>query len=96
MSENSIREVALPAIVDLDALDSIRDLMIDAVETGPVCVDGAAVERVATNGLLMLLCASKTAQRNKHDFAVTNLSEPMQSAIQRLGLSSAFATLDRG
>jgi anti-anti-sigma regulatory factor len=96
MSESSKREVVLPAIVDLDALDSIRDHMIDAIEHGPVSVDGESVERVATNGLLMLLCAAETAQRNKHDFAITNISVPMQSAIERLGLAPNFALLNRG
>jgi len=96
MSENSLQEVALPPIVDLDTLDSIRDRMIDAIEHGPVRVDGASVERVATNGLLMLLCAAQTAQQNKHDFAVVNLSEPMQSAVQRLGLAANFSSLNKG
>ncbi len=36
--------------------------MIDAVELGPVAVDGSRVERVATNALLMLVSAAETAQ----------------------------------
>jgi hypothetical protein len=41
------KTVALPAIVDLDALDTVRDRLIDAVELGPVAVSGKAVERVS-------------------------------------------------
>lgn len=96
MSESSVQEVALPAVVDLDTLDSVRDRMIEAVEHGAVAVRCSDVERVATNGLLMLLCAAETAQRENNDFTITNLSEPMKSAIERLGLASKFSPLDRG
>ncbi len=60
--------VALPAIVDLDALDHIRDELIDAVESGPVTVSAAAVERVATNALFMLLSAAE-----RHGAAILHL-----------------------
>ena len=48
---NSTKIMALPAVVDLDSLDVVRDGLIDAVETGPVEINAAAVERVATNAL---------------------------------------------
>jgi anti-anti-sigma regulatory factor len=88
--------VALPAVVDLDALDTVRDRLIDAVELGPVAVDGSRVERVATNALLMLVSAAETAKRNSYSFAITGASAPMRAAIARLGLTGAFAGLMRG
>ena len=51
--------VALPAIVDLDTLDVVRDGLIDAVEMGAVTVDASKVERVATNALFMLISAAE-------------------------------------
>ena len=88
--------VALPAIVDLDALDQVRDGLIDAVELGPVEVDASKVERVATNALFMLVSAAETARRNSYSFAIDGASAPMLAAIDRLGLSASFSGLMKG
>jgi anti-anti-sigma regulatory factor len=96
MANGDDKTVVLPAIVDLDALDGVRDRLLDAVETGPVIVNGAAVERVSTNALLMLISAAETARRNSFTFAVENASEPIYSAISRLGLDSHFAGMMKG
>ena len=88
--------VALPAIVDLDALDMVRDGLIEAVELGPVTVDASLVERVATNTLFMLISAAETAKRNSTDFAISGASAPIKAAIERLGLESAFSGLMKG
>lgn len=90
------RSVALPAIVDLDALDMVRDGLIEAVELGGVTIDASRVERVATNALLMLVSASETAKRNEFGFTITGASAPMQAAIERLGLSGSFSGLMKG
>ena len=91
-----IRVVALPSIVDLDALDLVRDGLIEAVELGAVAIDASRVERVATNALFMLVSAAETAKRNSFGFAITGTSAPMQAAIERLGLGSAFTGLMKG
>jgi len=90
------RSVALPAIVDLDALDIVRDGLIEAVELGAVSIDASRVDRVATNALLMLISASETAKRNEFGFTITGASAPMQAAIERLGLSGSFSGLMKG
>ncbi|GEM_PF-469346 len=90
------RVVALPAVVDLDALDIVRDGLIEAIETGAVTVDASRVERVATNALLMLVSAGETAKRNSFPFAIAMVSAPMQAAIDRLGLKGTFAGLMKG
>ena len=96
MAEGRSRTIALPAVVDLDALDNVRDKLLEAIDAGPVTVSGAAVERAATNSLLMLLSAAETARRNGFAFAVTAPSEPMQAAIDRLGLGATFAGMTKG
>ena len=96
MAQSRSKTVALPAIVDLDALDAIRDVLMDAVEAGPVTVSGAVVERVATNALFMLMSAAETALRNNFAFAVTEPSEPLRLAVERLGLGSQFAAMMEG
>lgn len=96
MAEVRAKPIALPAVVDLDALDSVRDRLIEAVDAGPVAVSGANVERVASNALLLLVSAAETARRNGFEFTLTKASEPMLSAIERLGLSPSFAGMMKG
>jgi anti-anti-sigma regulatory factor len=96
VAEGRSRTIALPAVVDLDALDNVRDKLLEALDAGPVTISCAAVERVATNSLLMLLSAAETARRNGSPFAVAALSEPMQAAIDRLGLGASFADMTKG
>jgi anti-anti-sigma regulatory factor len=96
MAKDSGKIVALPAIVDLDALDLIRDELIDAVESGPVRVAGKAVERVSTNALFMLLSAAETARRNNFGFAVSEPSASFQAAVERLGIGAQFAPIMEG
>ncbi|MBK8084404.1 MAG: STAS domain-containing protein [Devosia sp.] len=96
MAQARSKSIALPAIVDLDALDPIRDELIDAVDSGPVKVNGGKVERVATNALFMLLSAAETARRNNFSFAVTHASEPFRAAVARLGLGEQFAAITEG
>jgi anti-anti-sigma regulatory factor len=96
MADGLVKTVVLPAIADLDALDGVRDRLLDAVESGPVTVIGADVERVSTNALLMLVSAAETARRNSFAFAVEKASEPMLSAIARLGLQPHFAGMMKG
>ena len=96
MAEPLSKSVALPTIVDLDALDSIRDELLDAIDSGPVVVKGSAVQRVATNALFMLLAAAETARRNDNTFKVTGASEAFRSAVTRLGLGHQFAPILEG
>ena len=88
--------VALPAVVDLDALDFVRDGLIEAAELGPVTVDASQVERVSTNALFMLISAGETAKRNSMGFQIAGASAPIKAAIDRLGLGDAFSGLMKG
>jgi anti-anti-sigma regulatory factor len=96
MAASRSKIVALPAVVDLDAIDGVRDRLLEAIETGPVTVNGAKVERVATNALFMLLSAAESARRNSYSFAIAKPSDAMASAIERLGLGGHFAELTKG
>jgi hypothetical protein len=42
MAKTQVQSVALPRIVDLDALDDIRETLLDALHSGPVDVSGDA------------------------------------------------------
>jgi anti-anti-sigma regulatory factor len=88
--------VALPAVVDLDALDFVRDGLIEAMELGRVTVDASNVERIATNALFLLISAAETAKRSSMGFAISGASAPIKAAIERLGLGTAFSGLMKG
>lgn len=96
MAESRTKSIALPAIVDLDALDAVRDTLIDAVESGATTVNAAGVERVSTNALVMLISAAETARRNNFSFQVAQASAPMLAAIDRLGFAQGFAGMMKG
>lgn len=95
MAHQEASAITLPEVVDLDALDAIRDKLIDAVEDGAVTVVASAVQRVSTNGLLMLISAAETARRNHNEFAVDAPSAAMLAAIDRLGLGVQFSGMMR-
>lgn len=91
MAKQSKHTVALPEVIDLDAIDGIRDALIDALEEGPVAVQAGAVERVSTNALLLLVSAAETARRHQFDFTIEAPSAAMSAAIERLGLTAQFS-----
>lgn len=96
MSTKADTSITLPAVIDLDSLDGIRDGLLDAIEAGPVAIGAGAVERVSTNALFMLISAAETARRNHFEFAIVQPSAALSSAIERLGLSAQFSGMMRG
>jgi len=96
MAKTQVQSVALPRIVDLDALDDIRETLLDALHSGPVDVSADAVERVSTNALFMLLSAAETARQAKFSFTISRASDTMAASIEKLGLTPAFAPVLKG
>jgi anti-anti-sigma regulatory factor len=96
MAAASSTRVTLPASIDLDAIEGVRDSLMDALDAGPVSISGAEVERVSTNALIMLISAAETARRNSFAFDIADVSAPMGAAIERLGLSAQFAGMMKG
>ncbi len=91
MAHKTSTAFELPAIIDLDAIDAIRDQLADALEEGSVVVGAGAVERVSTNGLLLMVSAAETARRNHFDFAIATPSAALIAAVERLGLGAQFS-----
>lgn len=95
MASQSARRLDLPAVIDLDAIDGVRDGLIDALEEGPVTVVASAVERVSTNALFLLVSAAETARRNNFEFAIERPSAALSAAVERLGLTAQFSGMMR-
>lgn len=93
MSDVAAQTVVLPPVIDLDALDEIRDALIDRLDAGPVALAAQDVERVSTNGLFVLLSAAETARRAGFDCIVSAPSAALRQAVARLGLERSFAPL---
>lgn len=96
MSNKADSSIALPAVIDLDSLEEVRDGLLEAIETGSVTVAASAVERVSTNALFMLISAAETSRRNHFEFAIEQPSAALTSAIERLGLGPQFSEMMRG
>lgn len=96
MSKSQVQSVALPRIVDLDALDDIAETLIGALSTGPVDIDASGVDRVSTNALFMLLSAAETARKAKFTFTISGASTAVAAAIEKLGLGPAFEPVLKG
>lgn len=93
MAEPALSIVELPVVFDLDALDEVRDRIVEALEAGPVGISGKAVERVSTNALLMLLSAAGAVRTGGPRMEMMDMSRAMESAIERLGFGPYFASL---
>lgn len=93
MGTLAAQPIILPAVLDLDTLDAVRDRLIEALEAGHVVLDAVGVERVATNGLFLLLSAAETARRNAFALVIARPSTALTGAIDRLGLTSNFNPL---
>ncbi|MCD7061354.1 STAS domain-containing protein [Pelagibacterium xiamenense] len=96
MPKSQAQSVELPRIVDLDALDEIRETLLGALQAGPVDIDAQAVDRVSTNALFMLLSAAETAKQAKFTFTISRASDVMRASIEKLGLNDNFAPVLKG
>ncbi|MAN76048.1 STAS domain-containing protein [Pelagibacterium flavum] len=96
MAKSQVQSVALPRIVDLDALDDVAEKLIGALSAGSVNVDASGVERVSTNALFMLLSAAETAKKAKFAFTISGASTSVVAAIEKLGLNPAFEPVLKG
>jgi len=96
MAEAEMQSIELPAIVDLDTLDDVRDQLLQVIEHGSIIIKADKVERVATNALLMMLSAANSAKQNDVSFEISNPSAPMMGAVDRLGLNDNFTSLIKG
>ena len=84
--------VALPDIFDLHAAESLHPALCARLASGgPVVVDAAAVARVGTPGVQLLITAQRAAQARGVAFAVRAPSAVFAAAVRDLGADVLLA-----
>jgi chemotaxis protein CheX len=81
--------LALTPVLDAQAAEDLLGQLRDRVLTGlPVVVSGAAVTRVATPAVQVLVVAARDARKRRLPFRLTAPSEVLADAIASLGLQA--------
>ncbi|HHG90345.1 MAG TPA: hypothetical protein ENJ90_07715 [Devosia sp.] len=96
MAARTAQVLDLPPVIDLDSMDNVREWLMNAMDEGDVELNAAPVQRVATNSLLMLVCASQTAAGFGVGFVVSDQSDAFSEAVERLGFSEIFSNFRKG
>ena len=91
MASAQVATIDLPESLDLNAADEVRAQLLERIGHDPVAVNASAVQRVATNALLMLLSAAHSAKRRGSGLVFAVTSSGFDDAVAKLGLQAAFA-----
>ena len=91
MTETTPAPLPLAAELDLDAATPLRDRLVEALDAGHgLVLDGAAVERVSTACLQVLVAAAREAARSGLSFLITNPSHVLAAAVADLALQDVL------
>lgn len=93
---NGRLDIALPGMLDLPAAAELRDLLLDATarDTGAdVVLDGAAVGRVSTAAIQVMLAASAALKLAARRLELEGPSDSLVAAFRHLGLATDLETL---
>lgn len=91
MGAAQVATIELPEVLDLNAADDVRARLLERIGLDPVAVNAGAVQRVATNALLMLLSAAHSARKRGSGLVFSVTSAGFDDAVEKLGLGAAFA-----
>jgi len=83
--------LALPAMLDLTAAEPLQRRLLNRVRSGdPLVVAGAAVERVSTAVVQVLLAALADSRSRDVAFHLRDPSPSLADALADLGVASQF------
>lgn len=88
--------MSLPKVIDLDVMDDVREWLVEATAHGDVELQAKNVERCATNALLMLVTAARTARTNGYNFKICHPSAALDEAVNRLGMAIIYSDMIEG
>lgn len=96
MDAQKLQTFDLPGVVDVDAMDELREWLNGALEIGDIKLNASKVTRLVTNALLMLASARQTAEKNKFSFCVSDASPAFCEAVDRLGMGEIISPIVEG
>lgn len=85
--------MSLPKVIDLDVMDDVREWLVEATAHGDVELQAQDIERCATNALLMLVAAARTARTNGYTLKICQPSAALSEAVTRLGMGQIYSDL---
>jgi len=85
----------LPAILGMEQAASLKqDLVSLAAMSGPIELDGSAVQQIGTAPLQLLVALAQERKARSASMQWRSVSEPLQSAAATLGIASALGFKD--
>jgi chemotaxis protein CheX len=81
----------LPQTLDLTQAEALRGDLTGLLGTGALLLDAAAVERMSTPCVQVLLAAGLAAEAASHPIQIVNASDAFRAAVADLGLQSRFS-----
>jgi len=90
-ASSSSRDIhPLPQTLDLTQAAALRGDLTGLLATGALLLDAAAVERMSTPCLQVLMAAGLAAEAASHPIQIVNASDAFRTAVADLGLQSHF------
>lgn len=85
--------VKLANVLDIAAAPPLRDALIGAMSSdAPFKVDAAAVERISTPCVQVILAAAKAMEQSNREFTLFGPSDAFVTAFDDLGLFPVIST----
>jgi len=78
----------LPAVVGIRDAVALAARLRGVLETGPLVLDGRAVEQIDTTGLQLLVAARRTATDRGSAFGWHGTSDALRTCARRLGVAA--------
>ena len=86
-----LTEINLPEQLDIAALAALKEELVNAASSsGSLRIDGAAVERVSTPAVQLLLAAARAIEADGRTIRLESPSQTLSAAFQDLGLEQEF------
>lgn len=87
-----MKSLKLPSDLRIQSATMVRDRLLTALEgSGPLRLQGGAVERVDTAGVQLLVAAAAEAQRRGRDLRLVAPSAALADGLGGLGFAELFS-----
>lgn len=91
-SDVTLVPITLPADLHMGGIEALRHTLVEQVEADvPLALDGAAVDRVSTAGIQLLVAFFRDRNSAQRTTSWMQVSDALRDAIQWLGLDEHLA-----